>query len=132
MDVLYQQHFTFTPMIFRGRNFLLSFLLYQSVCCYGLVIQLSVVQMLLGNLPVLTENLFTVHACYLAGVAFAAVVIFSCTPITLGTCWGSLAMISGLCFQYLAGIKAAGRYGNQHVLMALRPIGRRADLRRQF
>lgn len=65
--------FTFTPMTFRGRDFFVGFCLYQIVCCYGLVIQLSVVQMLLGNFPSLTENLFTLYAAYLAGVAFAAV-----------------------------------------------------------
>jgi len=65
--------FTFTPMTFRGRNFVLGFLLYQAVCCYGLVIQLSVVQTLLDTFPALQENLFTVYAAYLGGVAFAAV-----------------------------------------------------------
>lgn len=64
--------FTFTPMTFRGRDFVLGFLLYQVVCCYGLVVQISVVQMLLTNFPILKANLLTLYAAYLGGVAFAA------------------------------------------------------------
>ena len=65
--------FTFTPMTFRGRDFIVGFLLYQVVCCYGLVIQLSVVQTLLSNFPAWNDNLFSLYATYLCGVAFAAV-----------------------------------------------------------
>ena len=65
--------FTFTPMTFRGKDFILGFLLYQLVCCYGLVIQISVVQTLLTNFPVLKGNLLTLYGAYLGGVAFAAV-----------------------------------------------------------
>ena len=65
--------FTFTPMSFRGRDFVVGLGLYQLVCCYGLVVQLSVVQTLLSSFPALTTNLATLYLAYLAGVAFAAV-----------------------------------------------------------
>ncbi len=65
--------FTFTPMSFRGRDFVLGLALYQLVCCYGLVVQLSVVQTLLSSFPVLSTNLGTLYLAYLAGVVFAAV-----------------------------------------------------------
>ncbi|MGQ7848577.1 glycosyltransferase [Granulosicoccus sp. 3-233] len=65
--------FTFTPMTFRGRNFFMGLLLYQLVCCYGLVVQLSVVQMLLTNFPFMREGLATLYLVYMVGVAFAAV-----------------------------------------------------------
>jgi len=65
--------FTFTPMTFRGRNFLLGFVLYQIICCYGLVIQLALVHLLLTHYPFLQDDLITLYLTYLVGVAFAAV-----------------------------------------------------------
>jgi dolichol-phosphate mannosyltransferase len=65
--------FTFTPMTFRGKDFLLGFLLYQVVCVYGLVIQLSVVQTLLATFPSLANNIATLYLAYMGGVIFAAV-----------------------------------------------------------
>jgi putative flippase GtrA len=60
-------------MTFRGRDFILGFFLYQLVCCYGLVVQFSVVQSLLLSFPTLSDSLLTLYGAYLVGVAFAAV-----------------------------------------------------------
>ncbi|MEE9321735.1 MAG: glycosyltransferase [Granulosicoccus sp.] len=65
--------FTFTPNTFRGRNFVVGLGLYQLVCCYGLVVQLSVLSLLLTNFPFLQDSLFTLYPTYLVGVLFAAV-----------------------------------------------------------
>lgn len=65
--------FTFTPMTFRGRNLIFGFGLYQVVCCYGLVIQLAVIQLLLQNYPVLEESIISLYLAYMVAVAFAAV-----------------------------------------------------------
>ncbi len=65
--------FTFTPFTFKGKDFFLGFGLYQIVCCYGLVVQLSVVSTLLQHFPSMGERLLSLYFIYLIGVAFAAV-----------------------------------------------------------
>lgn len=65
-------YFTFTPMTFRGRDLLKGFIIYQLVACYGLVVQLSVVEMLLGRYPALAGGLLTLYLTYMVGVLFAA------------------------------------------------------------
>jgi dolichol-phosphate mannosyltransferase len=65
--------FTFTPNTFRGRDFAIGLVLYQLVCCYGLVVQLSVLSLLLTNFTFLQDSLFTLYPTYLVGVLFAAV-----------------------------------------------------------
>lgn len=66
-------YFTFTPMTFRGRDLVKGFGLYQLVCCYGLVIQLAVIQLILQHYPVLEERIITLYLAYMVGVVFAAV-----------------------------------------------------------
>jgi len=65
--------FTFTPMTYRGKDFFKGLLLYHFVGLYGLVIQFSVVDTLLSNFPVLSENLLSLYPTYMIGVAFAAI-----------------------------------------------------------
>lgn len=65
--------FTFTPMTFRGKNLLIGFGLYQIVCCYGLVIQLSVIKLIFSTYPILEDSLLTLYLTYMIGVVFAAV-----------------------------------------------------------
>ncbi len=65
--------FTFTPMTFRGRDLAIGFLHYQAVCCYGLVVQLAVVRLVLSEYPAMSNSLFTLYLTYLVAVVFAAV-----------------------------------------------------------
>jgi len=65
--------FTFTPMIYRGKDFLKGLMLYHFVGLYGLVIQFSVVDTLLTNFPKLGDSLITLYPTYMIAVAFAAI-----------------------------------------------------------
>lgn len=65
--------FTFTPMSFTGKQFFKGFALYQFVCLYGLIIQISVVSTLVTTFSIVTSNIVGLYLVYMVGVAFAAV-----------------------------------------------------------
>ena len=65
--------FTFTPMSFSGAQFYKGFALYQFVCLYGLIIQISVVSTLMSTFSIVTTNIVGLYLVYMVGVVFAAV-----------------------------------------------------------
>jgi dolichol-phosphate mannosyltransferase len=64
--------FTFSPFRYQGAAFARGLVLYQTVSIYGIVVQLSIVDSVLGNWPNLGQSIWTLYLVYMIGVAFAS------------------------------------------------------------
>lgn len=65
--------FTFSPFRYRGSAFFKGLGVYQLMSCYGLVVQLSIVDSILYNWPFFADSIWLLYLAYMVGVLFAAI-----------------------------------------------------------